>query len=721
VVWADPTISGHWDHTILTEEQERPSARLPTGQNLEWVLGFHHDRAAQITRLEWVQSPTSPTENRFSRVAVSASLDSPVGPWHPLAEWELEGAETAVLELEQPTWARFLKFTAPGPASLQWRSAPETLRVWERPTDDAYRSILTEWGHASREAYYEFRDGLPREPAVARAGHDSRARAAQLEPGVAVAGEVSLGRHEHWYRLQVPEGQNTLSITLAGDPTVRTVLGLEDGEGSPVHLTRRDNRSITSRNIFEAVVEPGASYFFRVAEPPRNVVFSWDTSASVNAYLPTIYNSLVAFSGQVVAAREAVNLVPFGRGPLLRDWYGEPYVLQTILNDYQRRESSSAAEGTLATATRVLGPMAGTKAIVVITDATTTRDANVWREMRKVQPRVFGVGIGGGQSADEEQDFFQDWSSVNGGYYKHLNYDGEMEVAFDRAATMLRRPAGYTLEVEAEFREAPGPGSLKVVSGGGGSGGGSGGAGGAAVELILDASGSMLQRMEGKRRITVAKEVLTEAVQQHIPPGTPVALRVFGHKEPNACRSDLEMPLAPLEPAAAAKVIDGIQAMNLARTPIADSLAAVEGDLKGARGRAAIVLVTDGEETCEGDPGAVIQALQDKGIEVNLNIVGFAIDDPELEAQFQSWAQQGGGRYFSARDQSGLSGALRDALQVPYTVYDAGGSVAADGLVDGDAVALEQGNYRVEVLTSPLKTFEKVQVPGEEAVTLTLE
>jgi hypothetical protein len=231
----------------------------------------------------------------------------------------------------------------------------------------------------------------------------------------------------------------------------------------------------------------------------------------------------------------------------------------------------------------------------------------------------------------------------------------------------------------------------------------------------------MLQRLEGKRRITVAKEVLTEAVQQHIPAGTPVALRVFGHKEPNACRSDLEMPLAPLEPAAAVKIIDGIQAMNLARTPIADSLAAVQGDLKGTKGRAAIVLVTDGEETCEGDPGAVIQALQDKGIEVNLNIVGFAIDDPELEAQFESWAELGGGRYFSARDQSGLSGALRDALQVPYAVYDAGGSVIAKGLVDGDVVELEQGYYRVEVLASPLKTFEKVEVPGEKAVMLTLE
>ena len=73
-----------------------------------------------------------------------------------------------------------------------------------------------------------------------------------------------------------------------------------------------------------------------VAEPPRNVVFTWDTSASVNAYLPTINNALVAFSSQVVPGREAVNLMPFSNTLLLDEWYGEPYMLQTTLNDYRR-------------------------------------------------------------------------------------------------------------------------------------------------------------------------------------------------------------------------------------------------------------------------------------------------------------------------------------------------------------------------------------------------
>jgi hypothetical protein len=230
----------------------------------------------------------------------------------------------------------------------------------------------------------------------------------------------------------------------------------------------------------------------------------------------------------------------------------------------------------------------------------------------------------------------------------------------------------------------------------------------------------MLKRLDGKRRIVIAKEVLSDVVSRHIAPGTPVALRIFGHKEPNSCRTDLEIALAPLDPVKASKTIQGVSAMNLARTPIADSLAKVESDLKKASGRRVIVLVTDGEETCDGKPEEVIQMLQDKDFDVTLNIVGFAIDDAALETRFKSWADLGGGRYFSANSQAGLSASLREALQVPYTVYDSAGALVTEGIVGGEPSKLEQGLYRVVVRTSPPQTFEKVEVRGETHVELKL-
>jgi hypothetical protein len=350
----------------------------------------------------------------------------------------------------------------------------------------------------------------------------------------------------------------------------------------------------------------------------------------------------------------------------------------------------------------------------MITDGESPNDGGVWGPLQDVQPRVFSIGVAGDQRYS--QDTLRDWSYVNGGHFSQLRYDGEMEVAFDRATTLMHRPAGYRLVASSEYREAPGPGLLSVVAN---ESDGAGGGGVAAVELILDASGSMLKRIDGKRRIVVAKEVLTEAVRNHIPAGTPVALRVFGHKEVDSCRTDLEIPLAALDPEAAAATIAGINAMNLARTPIADSLAAVESDLQGATS-GIIVLVTDGEETCEGDPGQVIEALRDKDFNVSLNIVGFAIDDAELAAQFESWAELGGGRYIGASDAADLSEAIEQALRISYTVYDRGGNEVASGEVGGTPVELERGNYRVVVNSAPKHSFDNVAVEGEDTVSLEL-
>jgi hypothetical protein len=719
VVWARPVISARWDQSVLTEEAESRSVRLAEGEDLQFVVAFHHNRAAQVARLEWVRTasarkkPGAPGE-----VTVSVSMDSPVGPWTPLETWPLDGdGLNFALELEEPTWARFVRFTVPRPADSPNVFAPETIRVWERPTDEQYRSILTEWGYASRSAIYEAlqSSNASAEEPRRSAGNDSPERAASLELGETVAGRVVLGKEEHWYRLEVPPGHNTLQLRLEGKPTVSTVVELESASRDRVPLRKLAKPSTPERQLFEAVVEPGGEYRLHVSEPPRNVIFAWDTSASVLPYLSTVYNALTAFADDVVRGREAVNLIPFGRGPLLQDWYGEPYVLKTVLNDYLRGESSSEAERTLYVASRALAPLPGTKAIVVITDAVTNRYAKVWDAFKSVQPRIFAIGVGGNLDPRPQQRRFEDWRDVNAGHYAHMAYDGEMEVAFDRAATLLRRPAEYRLTAQTESRPDPGPGTLTVVPADPSR------ASSSAVELILDASGSMLQRIEGKRRIEIAKDVLIDAVEGKIPPDTPTALRAFGHKEPNSCRTDLEIPMKPLDRTAVAETIRGIQARNLARTPIADSLAKVEQDVGRTDGAKVVILVTDGEETCGGNPEQVIASLREKGIGIAINIVGFAIDDDALEAEFSSWAELGGGRYFSAADQHGLSEAIAEALQLPFSVYDSAGNEAASGVVGAGPVELEPGVYRVVVASFPRRIFEDVEVTGGQPATVTLE
>jgi len=85
-----------------------------------------------------------------------------------------------------------------------------------------------------------------------------------------------------------------------------------------------------------------------------------------------------------------------------------------------------------------------------------------------------------------------------------------------------------------------------------------------------------------------------------------------------------------------------------------------------------------------------VAQLQEKGINVTLNIVGFAIDDDATESQFAEWAEAGGGRYFAATDQAGFGEAVSEALKSPYTVYDQAGERIAEGLVGGEPVTLDR-------------------------------
>lgn len=181
-----------------------------------------------------------------------------------------------------------------------------------------------------------------------------------------------------------------------------------------------------------------------------------------------------------------------------------------------------------------------------------------------------------------------------------------------------------------------------------------------------------------------------------MPEHTRVALRVFGHRKPDACDTELLRPLGVLDRSAMRAQIAGIEARNLAKTPIADSLRAVASDLQGVEGRALVVLVTDGEETCGGDPAAEIARLQQQGFRLVLNVVGFAVDEHALEREFARWAELGGGAYFSARDGAALAAGIGQAVRLPFVVYRDGRRVAA-GFVGGDAVPLPVGTFEVEV------------------------
>jgi hypothetical protein len=239
---------------------------------------------------------------------------------------------------------------------------------------------------------------------------------------------------------------------------------------------------------------------------------------------------------------------------------------------------------------------------------------------------------------------------------------------------------------------------------------------GNAVEIILDTSGSMLQKIGAQRRIDIARQTLSKLTSSTIPAGTPFAMRVFG-REVNSCQTDLFIPLSPLDAATVGGQIAKLEAKNGAKTPIGASLAKVAEDLATVKGERVVVLLTDGEETCDGDPAAEIEKLLKAGVNVRVSIVGFAIDDPKLAVTFRQWAKSGGGAFFEANDAAALSNAMAQALRPGFEIVDAKGQVVAEGIAGGDPVKAMPGSYSVR-LKGGRSATQSVTVKARETATV---
>ena len=180
------------------------------------------------------------------------------------------------------------------------------------------------------------------------------------------------------------------------------------------------------------------------------------------------------------------------------------------------------------------------------------------------------------------------------------------------------------------------------------------------VELILDASGSMFNKLEdGRFRIVAAKEVLADLIAS-LPDdeNLNVGLRVYGTSmraiEPGACEDTLlKVPVASFDRELLLDTVRSTQALGA--TPIALSLEQAAHDFP-ADGRKLIVLITDGAESCRGDLREVAESLVD--IEVDLRIIGFDLD----EAALRSF--EGLGALENARSAAELLAALTRAVEV---------------------------------------------------------
>lgn len=199
------------------------------------------------------------------------------------------------------------------------------------------------------------------------------------------------------------------------------------------------------------------------------------------------------------------------------------------------------------------------------------------------------------------------------------------------------------------------------------------------VEILLDASGSMAGQVEGGMKMNLAKEAIRGFVSE-LPKGAQVSLRVYGHKGSNqekdkevSCKSnELVYPFSTYDSGKFESALSQFQPTGW--TPLASAIQSAHKDLnkvKEKQSRNVIYVVSDGVETCGGDPVKAAQALKKSDIQPMVNIVGFDVDDAG-QKQLKQVAEAADGSYKTVYSESDLKEYLeaeRERLEFEWSMW----------------------------------------------------
>lgn len=175
--------------------------------------------------------------------------------------------------------------------------------------------------------------------------------------------------------------------------------------------------------------------------------------------------------------------------------------------------------------------------------------------------------------------------------------------------------------------------------------------------LVLDASGSMGDASDSGTRMAEAKEAL-EGFVAALPANSTVSLRIYGHEGDNtdagksqSCGSTAQVFSGPVDGDGFSTALDAVEPTGW--TPLADGITEAAGDIPPDATDGIVYVVTDGIETCGGDPVAAAEDLAGSGIQPIVNVIGFQAGDADQEA-LRAIAEAGGGDYTRADSQQDL-------------------------------------------------------------------
>ncbi|MEN9434867.1 MAG: hypothetical protein RLZZ422_2456 [Pseudomonadota bacterium] len=169
-----------------------------------------------------------------------------------------------------------------------------------------------------------------------------------------------------------------------------------------------------------------------------------------------------------------------------------------------------------------------------------------------------------------------------------------------------------------------------------------------ATMIVLDGSNSMWTQVQGKAKIAITRDSLDTLVRGA--GTTPLGLTIYGGK----CSNVRVMGAVGMDSTELLKKANKL--MPKGKSPISAALKAAANEVKNS---GKILLISDGEESCSGDPCAVASTLKKHYPNLIIDVLGFNAKD---EAQLQCIAQNTGGKFVLAQNTASI-GALFTELQ----------------------------------------------------------
>ncbi|MEO0654592.1 MAG: VWA domain-containing protein, partial [Pseudomonadota bacterium] len=176
------------------------------------------------------------------------------------------------------------------------------------------------------------------------------------------------------------------------------------------------------------------------------------------------------------------------------------------------------------------------------------------------------------------------------------------------------------------------------------------------VMVVFDGSNSMWGQIEGVAKIEIARDAMGSLLGEWVD-GRQVGLMAYGHRRRGDC-GDIEVLVEPGE-ASRQSILDRINGVTpTGKTPLTDAVEQAANALSYTDQPATVVLISDGLESCERDPCALAQALEQSGVGFTAHVVGFGLGSDEDASSLSCIAENTGGQYITATNATELGAAF---------------------------------------------------------------